>query len=247
MEMKIKRETVSVAMAVYNGEKYLDKQIGSILPQLSTDDELVISVDPSRDRSEDILKKYAEKDRRIKVLNGLGEGLIRNFEHALRGCKNEIIFLCDQDDIWHEDKVQVILNGFSDPNVILQVHDARLVDADGAPMKVTGTFFQNRKSRPGIGRNIVKNSFMGCCMAFRRQLLEECLPFPRKIPMHDQWIGLVAQFNGKVIFLKQVLIDYRRHGHNASPDAHSKWQTMIKWRYSIICSICKYKWDRRLR
>ncbi len=246
--MNKNRPSISVAMTVYNGERYLKEQIDSILKQLSKTDELVISLDPSKDKSEEILESYARKDNRIKVLKGPGKGVIKNFEHALLSCKNEIIFLCDQDDIWHDDKVRTIVKGFCDPDVILQVHNARIIDADGVPKNGKETFFDVRKSGEGLLKNIYKNSFIGCCMAFRKKLLEDCLPFPRRIPMHDQWIGLVAQFNGKVVFLKKVLIDYRRHEGNVSANTHSKWIIMLKWRIEIVSNIfiyrCIKKWFR---
>lgn len=75
---------------------------------------------------------------------------------------------------------------------------------------------------------------MGCCMAFRKQLKEEILPFPEKIPMHDQWIGLIALKKGKVKIINQILIDYRRHGNNESKMEHSSIAQMIRWRIDLI-------------
>ena len=94
----LKRPSVSVALAAYNGEKYLHRQIQSILEQLKEDDELVISLDPSQDQSEELIRSF--HDPRIKLLKGPGKGLIKNFENALLHTRNDVIFLSDQDDIW---------------------------------------------------------------------------------------------------------------------------------------------------
>lgn len=90
----------SIAMAVFNGAKYIDQQIQSIIPQLKLDDELVISYDLSTDSTLDIIKSYAANDSRIKIFINENPGLFNNFENALRNCKNDYIFISDQDDIW---------------------------------------------------------------------------------------------------------------------------------------------------
>ena len=89
---------ISVAMATYNGEKYIKKQIESILINLNKDDELIISDDGSKDKTLDIIKSI--KDKRIKIISGPKQGVIKNFENALNNCTGEYIFLSDQDDIW---------------------------------------------------------------------------------------------------------------------------------------------------
>lgn len=231
---------ISVAMAVYNGEKYLKAQIDSILKQLTSRDELIISLDPSKDRSESILNEYSCKDSRIKLIRGPGKGLIKNFENALSFCNNEIILLSDQDDVWASDKVAVIKKYFKvhkDVNVVL--HDAKVVDEN---MNVIyESFFEKRGCKTGIINNIIRNSYIGCCMAFRRSVLTFALPFPQKLPMHDQWLGLVGEFMGHTALLKKTLIFYRRHGDNASSESHASVLQMIQWRLEILGAIYKLR------
>ena len=87
--------------------------------------------------------------------------------------------------------------------------------------------------------NIRKNSYIGCCMAFRRELLEYILPFPESLPMHDQWIGLLAEKHGSVRLLRTPLIRYRRHGDNATKQTHANAAQMLKWRAEITREVLR--------
>ena len=100
---------VSVAMAFYNGKTYIEEQIDSILRNLKEKDELVISVDDASDGSDQILKKRAQADMRIRVVKGPGNGVVPNFQNALQHCRGDIIFIADQDDVWKEKKVSKVL------------------------------------------------------------------------------------------------------------------------------------------
>lgn len=91
---------ISVCIATYNGEKYLEEQLDSILPQLDSRDELIISDDGSKDATLAIIKRYTAQDQRIKFFKGPGKGVIANFEFAINQSQGEFIFLADQDDVW---------------------------------------------------------------------------------------------------------------------------------------------------
>ncbi len=232
----MRQHTVSVAMAVYNGQQYIKEQVDSILKQLEEKDELVISLDPSTDQTEDILKSY--KDSRMKVLNGPGQGLLKNFENAISNCKNDYIFLSDQDDIWLDGKVDQVSKEL-DKGYMVVLHDAKIVDEH--LNEVAPSFLEHRKSRTGMTKNIIKNSYIGCCMAFRKELKDSILPFPSNIPMHDQWIGLVGEKKGSNKIVKEPLILYRRHEDNVSDMQHSGVIQMIKWRFAILSAILKVR------
>lgn len=202
---------VSVCMATHNGERYLAQQIDSILPQLKGHDELIISDDHSTDGLLSILASYS--DRRIKILPSRHfGGPARNFEHALAHCSNELIFLADQDDVWHAEKISIMREKLR--HVDLAVCDCRLTDQQ--LKTIFPSFFEMNKSKPGLVKNLFKSSYMGCCMAFRRLVLEKALPFPDSISLHDQWIGLVAERHFRIAFLPQILVDHRRHLDNYS-------------------------------
>lgn len=224
--------SISVAMAVYNGEKYIREQIDSILPQLGSNDEIVISYDRSNDDTLKIITDYATKDPRFKILTGPKKGATYNFENAILNCSKEYIFLCDQDDVWEKDKVEVILKEFSKTNADLILHDAVIVDENLKEKEPS--FFKKRKCRKGILKNIIKNSYIGCCMAFNCRLKMYILPFPKSLPMHDQWIGIIAEKYFNTHFLNKPLIKYRRHNNNISGETHSDIITMIKWRLNLL-------------
>lgn len=231
---------ISVAMAVYNGEKYVMEQLESILKQLDNDDEICVSVDPSTDDSYRMLVKFSEKEPRVKVGMGLGAGIKKNFEQAIKMCTGDIIFLSDQDDVWKEDKVIKVLECFADQSALLVLHDVSIMNED-LSRTINESFFAFRECKPGIINNIMKNSYIGCAMAFRKELVPYILPIPETVPMHDQWIGLVAEKKGKVIFLPKQLVKYRRHGNNNTELTHSNMGNMLKWRTQITAALMKVK------
>jgi len=161
--------------------------------------------------------------------------VIRNFEHSLRCAEGEFIFLCDQDDVWEPDKVARALDVLRDRNVSLLVHDAILIDGSGE--RIMNSFFEFRGSRPGFVKNMVRNSFLGCCMVFRRSILDWVLPFPDRIPMHDWWIGLICELKGNVRFIDDKLMRYRRHNENVTAMHHSPLKEMIRYRWSLSCAL----------
>ncbi len=216
--------TISVVMASYNGAKYISYQIESILCQLSPEDELIISDDSSTDATLEIISSF--DDKRIHVVHNQGaHGVVNNFENGLNFAKGKYIFLSDQDDVWSEDKTSKILPYFQ-KGYDCVVHDAYITGETIDSVK--GTFFEQRVPRIAFFRNLVRNPYVGCCMAFDRKILERALPFPKGIPMHDSWIGMVAEKFYNVIFLDEPLIYYRRHGGNASPTTGRSNQSLKK-------------------
>jgi glycosyltransferase involved in cell wall biosynthesis len=203
--------SVSVCMATHNGEAFLRQQIESVLSQLKEEDELIISDDQSTDRTMEILRSYQSSNVRILPPKKFGNP-INNFEYTLTECRNEIIFLADQDDYWYANKISLM--GEALLVCDLAVCDCRVVD-ENLNLRIP-SFFQYNRSRQGLFRNLLKSSFVGCCMAFNRKVLSKALPFPEKISMHDQWIGLISQKYFNVKFIPQILVDHRRHGNNYS-------------------------------
>lgn len=229
---------ISVVLAAYKGEKYIQAQLESIEKQLDAFDELIISVDPSDDQTFAIAKAF-EKDRKIKMicLEGPGKGVVANFEHGLTYAQNPLILLCDQDDVWLENKVAVIRQAFMDNEKLMGlVHDCAICDEK---LKIIEpSFFAFHHSQNGLVPNIIRNSFIGCCMAFRKEVLLASLPFPT-LPMHDQFLGLQAMRLGEVCFLPQVLSLYRRHDNNVSDLKPASLYRQIQWRSQILLALSK--------
>jgi glycosyltransferase involved in cell wall biosynthesis len=221
----------SIVMAVYNGEKLMSRQIDSILEQMGADDEMIISVDPCLDGSKKIALEYEDKDKRIRVLDGPGSGVIKNFENALNSVKGEFIFLSDQDDVWFKDKLKRVIDALGKEGVLAAVHDAAVVDEE---LNILSESFYKGGFYSGVFRNIIRNRYMGCCMAFRSRLLEYAMPFPGYLPMHDQWLGIAAKKYGNVEFVGSPLIYYRRHEGTLTGRNKAGILKRLKWRACII-------------
>ena len=224
---------ISVAMAYYNGGTYIKEQMDPILSQIGEHDEVIVSVDGASDGSKPLLFQMADADKRIHVIKGPGKGVVRNFENAIRHCSGDIIYLSDQDDIWKPDKVERVNAAFADLKVMAVLHDAEIVDENGTPTGAEG-LFAFRGSRAGIIKNLIKNSYVGCCMAFRKELISVICPIPKEMYMHDYWIGTAAEYMGEVCFLEEPLIGYRRHSSNVTQMTHGSIGFMIKKRLDIL-------------
>jgi len=206
---------ISVCIASYNGAKYIKKQIDSILRQLHNEDELVISDDSSIDETVNIVRLY--DDKRIKLLTGYSfHSPIFNFENAIKHSSGDIIVLSDQDDVWYENKIETLTRIFySNPQSLLALHNYDIIDGEGK-IVMTKVYGENDITNDSFFKAVHKNKYIGCCMAFRRELLKYILPFPEKIAMHDIWIGLMAKYMNKVVYCEEPLIFYRRHQNNFS-------------------------------
>lgn len=230
------RPRVSVAMAAYNGERYIARQVESILSQLDKDDELVISVDPSADRTMQVAQEFAACYACVRVLNGPGQGVVRNFENALTHALGEVIFLSDQDDVWRSGKLRACIDALREERVSAVVHDAVIADEDLNELQssyFSGGFYS------GIWRNVLRNRYIGCCMAFRREVLKAALPFPPNIPMHDQWLGITARRMGNVVYIDKALVLYRRHHQTVTGRGKAGMVARLKWRLGIVLALFK--------
>lgn len=220
-------------MATYNGEKFIREQLLSVLPQLSPADEVIVSDDGSSDHTLDIVRQIP--DPRIKVFsNNNVHGVNANFSNALSHASGDYIFLCDQDDVWLPDKVETCLRALSDCDCVL--HDCTPTDSSLTPsgpslLKTLGT-------RKGVFQNIIRNRFTGCCLCFRKSVLDYVFPFPNTDRFfYDQWIGLNAAWNGKTRIIDDNLILFRRHdGVTSSAASASGNSSLNKISYRLILS-----------
>ena len=232
---------ISVCLASYNGGKYIHEQIASILKQLSDKDELVISDDGSTDNTISIIRSF--EDSRIKLIQNCGrKGFVGNFENALNNASGDYIFLSDQDDIWKDGKVSKLLGYLKKYDLV--VHDAELIDGNGDSLGKN--YYSVLHHRTSFLGNLWKTRFLGCCMAFRKEVRDDCIPIPPKIVAHDYWIGMLALTKYKVGFVLDTLISYRRHGGNVSPSSeesnNSLYYQLIVKRLVLIFELAKKRW-----
>ena len=223
---------ISVVLAAYNGEKYICAQLSSVLSQLGENDEVIVSDDNPAGKTKEAVESLG--DSRIIYTEGEGKGVIRNFENALCKAHGDIIFLCDQDDVWLPGKVDTVTAAIQS-GCDLVLHDASVTDENLNIMDES--YFKTHGSNGSFVKNIIKNSFVGCCMAFTRPVLECALPFPENVPMHDWWIALIAMKKGyRVKLIDTPLILWRRHGGNVT-GGKTSLASKIRWRAAVIASL----------
>ena len=218
-------------MATRNGEKHIRRQLESILNQLDRNDELIISDDSSIDRTVDIIKSF--HDRRVILFEqNTFFSPIYNFENTLKKASCGIIALSDQDDIWLENKIDIVRSRLSDKigRIYTIMMDGFVIDENDEIQEET--LFQRVKARSGILTNIYDNCYTGCSMAFTKDLLKVAVPFPPNIPMHDSWFGILSEMLGQVEFVFEKTILYRRHPANASFRRRDVVQ-QVRWRYFL--------------
>ena len=208
---------ISACMAAYNGGTFVEAQLQSILSQLKREDEVVIVDDGSTDDTLERIKRIG--DARVRVLkHERNLGVVSTFEDAMRSASGDILFLCDDDDIWAPAKARRFLNAFdSSPDVEIAISRVRMIDEFDRPMPDSRI---NRRGRflPGFWRNLFMNHYQGSAMAMRASLLGRVLPLPaQKAFLHDVWIGTRNDLlGGRTAFIDEDLLFYRRHLNNAS-------------------------------
>lgn len=229
---------ISVALAAYKGEQYIAEQLESILRQLGENDEVIVSDDYPAGKTRDIVADMASQDKRIRYIEGEGKGVVKNFENAIRNCTGDVIFLSDQDDVWLPGKVESVMAEIRS-GAQLVLHDASVTDAR---LNITDeSYFSSHGSDSSFYGNLIRNTFVGCCMAFTRELAEETLPFPEELPMHDWWIALIAlKKKRKTVLLSKPLILWRRHGDNVT-GGKTTFLQKVMWRLKMISSLARIK------
>ena len=218
--------TVSVACCLYNGERYLERQLASIAAQSVLPDEIVIVDDGSTDGSVDIAHDFARRApaslRVVVERNARNLGLVANFEKAIARTSGDLIFLCDQDDVWHPSKVATMRRQFdARPDLLLLFTDARLIDGDGVALsnslfdalEVSARERRSIACGSAFAALIARNLVTGATTALRRSAFEAARPFPREW-IHDEWLAIVAAAVGVVDCVDDMLIDYRQHDAN---------------------------------
>lgn len=232
----INSPSVSVVMATYNGKTYLADQLKSVLAELLPDDELIIVDDDSKDGTLELIESLKSPAVRV-VRNLTNVGVFATFERGLLLSSKDIIFLCDQDDVWLSGKRAAFVAAFErDPRILVVVSDAQLIDASG---NVTASSFMATRGgfRGDVLSTFVRNRYLGCAMALRRELLFSALPISRLAPMHDMWLGALGSILGRVHYISVPLMQYRRHGGNVSPSRRQGWSRMLRWRLALLYAL----------
>jgi glycosyltransferase involved in cell wall biosynthesis len=212
-----------VALCTHNGAPYIREQLSSVLAQSAPVAELVVSDDASTDDTAAIVADALDGAAVdfVMLRNEPAVGVTRNFEGAVAATSGALIALCDQDDVWHTDKIRILRDALDASGALLTHSDADLVDEHGDPigrtlfqwLEVSPNDLAAEQTADGFAVLLRRNLITGATVLFRRELLDVALPFPDEW-VHDEWLAIIAAATGRIVAVEQPSIDYRQHGSN---------------------------------
>ena len=226
--------TVSIAMAVYQGMRFLERQMQSLLAQSLQPDEVIICDDASTDGTAEFVDNFIKEHQlstwRLSV-NACNVGFRENFYRAVSETTGDLIALCDQDDIWHADKLKRMVSVMAGhPGIRSLGCGYRLIDEDGAPKQAAGDggtfsclipFAVPKGALVNIGHfgdddifMLSSNRLLGCTMLIDRRTAQSYLKFSRRRIAHDWEMNLIAAIEDGLYFLNEPLVEYRMHDSN---------------------------------
>ena len=218
--------TIAILMATYNGEKYLEEQIESILNQTYQDFVLYIRDDNSTDNTRKIIKKYVKKNpnkviqvKDEKVAKGACNNFMYLLEYVYSLNKYDIFMFADQDDFWLEDKVEFTVNEYkkieNKEQPILIHTDLNVVDSKLNIISESFFRYSNLNENCNKFNNyLIQNNVTGCTTLINKTLVDLIIFNINNILMHDWYFALIASAFGQVIFIGKATIKYRQHGNN---------------------------------
>lgn len=219
---------ISIAMATYNGEKYLKEQLDSIYAQTYKNVEVIVTDDGSTDYTIKILEQYAHSHGLRYFVNKTNLGFVKNFEKAVSLCRGEYIALSDQDDVWLPEKLSTLLQTID--NKSLAFSDATLINENKKIIAQSFAHYSNNKPLEGkpFTRLLISNFVTGCTVLFKRELLNKAHPIPAGIAYHDWWYALIASLEHGISFCNVPLNLYRQHTTNdtGAGDKHTLYTSL---------------------
>ena len=220
---------ISVVVATYNGEKYIIKQLESIKNQTVKVDEVVICDDCSEDATVSITEDFIQQNNLKgwyvhKNEKNLGYSL--NFLSGLSLTKGDYVFLCDQDDLWYENKVERLTNYLDNNPTCLSVSSRyNIIDENDNVISNTSINFSDQINDGSIKpvtleSQIGTSNIRGCAMCIKKELIEkiEIIKLDDLLG-HDWLINVLACLNGENVIINEILFGYRYHGNNTSLSA----------------------------
>lgn len=250
---------ISVAMTTYNGEAYLLPQLQSLLNQTRQADEVVICDDRSEDATVSLIRSFIEEHglshwRLIENRRNLG--YIHNFRKAMMETTGDLVFLCDQDDIWAEDKIRILQQQMEEnPQIDALVSGYSLIDGAGKPLQSDEKHFYtpepgaNLLSPVKSGRVLYRNMAQGCTGVYRRSLLERYVGCDNTTALaHDWALHFLAYERNALYFWNQELVLYRIHSKNTTGiDRTSRENVLRKDMYALEdCLLLPIKEESKL-
>jgi glycosyltransferase involved in cell wall biosynthesis len=215
----MKRPNISVCIATFNGSNYIKQQLDSIFDQLIEGDEVVIVDDFSTDDTIRIIETYNPSFIRL-FINDRNLGVNKSFERAIRIATKEFIFLSDQDDIWTENRLFIMLNNLITSQSLTLFGNSIYIDKLGNNLINESNSIKHRQTKSGLIDifNLFsgKVNYFGCCLCFSREITNIIIPFPKYIESHDLWIAKAGILLNKNYYLDEPVLKRRIHGNNLS-------------------------------
>lgn len=215
-------DIVHIVMASYNGEKYLKEQLDSLMAQSWPDLTVEVCDDGSTDSTCTIAEQYAAADPRISLhKNGENKGYVRNFLEGIQRSDADYIMLCDQDDIWDHDKVEITLRGMKqaeeghEGEPVLVFTDAMNFDSETG--RDQGRFHRNshlNTKKVDSAHLFMENKIIGCTVMINRAVLPYLSEIPEEIRVHDWWLALICSHFGQIMYIDRPTLRYRQHSGN---------------------------------
>lgn len=227
---------ISFVLASYNGAKYIEAQLRSILEAISSNDEVVISDDSSEDETASLVESIGDS-RLILLKNPTRVGYQKNFERAINAARGKYVFFSDQDDICLPVRITTSLQA-------LETHDCVCGDAilvDDQLKETASSYFEVRRARFSALALFLRPSVIGATLACRRSFVLRHMPFPAKVP-HDMWLSVIAALRGRLIAVDQPFILYRRHESAVSATGtktRRKWSAIVGERTRLMLELVR--------
>lgn len=209
----MKLPVISVVIACYNGERFLSQQLESVIAQTYSNLEIIISDDNSTDATWEIIEQFAKKDSRIKAYrNKINLGYIKNFERSITTCTGEYVAFCDQDDIWHKEKLFIQMKAIQ--NHSLCYCDSEFIDEQNHNFNKKLSDIKNLRSYTTCLPFVLGNCISGHATLIKTKRLLQSLPFPAFIP-YDWYLAFFCSCTGNIKYIDQPLVQYRQHQNNS--------------------------------
>lgn len=231
---------ISVAMTTYNGARFVESQLLSILHQTQQVDEIIICDDVSRDDTVEIINRIVDKTgvKHVSLIqNKKNLGYVDNFYKAIGLTHGDYIFLADQDDIWHSDKIEKSMKVMKETNAAAICTKSRLIDGMGNPLpdghfiiSVLLSQMTERLRRVSFFDLVIENVAQGCTYCFTKEVKERYLRVNSANLIHDHQILFVASLTGAVYAYNEALIDYRIHGNNSAGLQKVDKNLKVRWK-----------------
>jgi len=236
---------ISVCMCTYNGEKYIERQLRSIVSQAMQPNEVIIVDDSSSDRTVQIIEKFSSRYNYIKLyINSSNMGVNHSFLKSIRKSSNGIVVFSDQDDFWYKDRLAVIDQIFKgDCNVSMVVTNAHIYNNE----KYTGlTTFDIHKPTRSFLKVFYKNRFIGCQIAIRKAKISENITIP-KYTYYDHLIALLLLQSEGVSFINRPLSKYARHENTVTElGVPNSYLESVSSRYFIFLFFVKRMLNKKV-